>query len=338
MIFQSTLPLRGATWIKPTPTVSIKISIHAPLAGSDSWSWTTRRTAADFNPRSPCGERPGGDIQTASTALIFQSTLPLRGATDLRGSAIKRSSISIHAPLAGSDLWPFICCWLTEFQSTLPLRGATRRKHFRRWYHHRISIHAPLAGSDQSAGNHEIRETISIHAPLAGSDKRINEKDESLPHFNPRSPCGERLLKQVSNSLTESEFQSTLPLRGATRRKSLPPREHRYFNPRSPCGERRAATISSTSDLYFNPRSPCGERRASSRAFVCSMVFQSTLPLRGATIASIISRQLGGISIHAPLAGSDALEVQDGSGRRISIHAPLAGSDCLTRTRNVSTT
>ncbi len=262
MIFQSTLPLRGATWIKPTPTVSIKISIHAPLAGSDSWSWTTRRTAADFNPRSPCGERPGGDIQTASTALIFQSTLPLR--------------------------------------------GATRRKHFRRWYHHRISIHAPLAGSDQSAGNHEIRETISIHAPLAGSDKRINEKDESLPHFNPRSPCGERLLKQVSNSLTESEFQSTLPLRGATRRKSLPPREHRYFNPRSPCGERRAATISSTSDLYFNPRSPCGERRASSRAFVCSMVFQSTLPLRGATLWKFKTVQDEGFQSTLPLRGAIA--------------------------------
>ena len=191
----------------------------------------------------------------------FQSTLPLRGATDLRGSAIKRSSISIHAPLAGSDLWPFICCWLTEFQSTLPLRGATRRKHFRRWYHHRISIHAPLAGSDQSAGNHEIRETISIHAPLAGSDKRINEKDESLPHFNPRSPCGERLLKQVSNSLTESEFQSTLPLRGATR---IPGPWHKLhsISIHAPlAGSDLVRNLCAAKSSDFNPRSPCGERR-----------------------------------------------------------------------------
>ena len=168
--FQSTLPLRGATWMKPTPTVSIKISIHAPLAGSDSWSWTTRRTAADFNPRSPCGERPGGDIQTASTALIFQSTLPLRGATDLRGSAIKRSSISIHAPLAGSDLWPFICCWLTEFQSTLPLRGATCR-----------------SGSGSAPGMY-----FNPRSPCG--ERRLAKKLHHLRrNFNPRSPCGERL-------------------------------------------------------------------------------------------------------------------------------------------------
>ena len=56
----------------------------------------------------------------------FQSTLPLRGATAAAFQAAGIPAISIHAPLAGSDL-----------------------KH---WYDYTeipISIHAPLAGSDR---------------------------------------------------------------------------------------------------------------------------------------------------------------------------------------------
>ena len=56
-----------------------------------------------------------------------------------------------------------------------------------------------------------------------------------------------------------------------------------YFNPRSPCGERRLLGIVEVNDCYFNPRSPCGERP-------------------GLLLPSI---QRMGISIHAPLAGSD---------------------------------
>ncbi len=57
----------------------------------------------DFNPRSPCGERlpyMGNQLQED---LIFQSALPLRGATVPRRAVIHCSDISIRAPLAGSD-------------------------------------------------------------------------------------------------------------------------------------------------------------------------------------------------------------------------------------------
>ncbi len=56
--FQSTLPMRGATWGKVT------------IVGSDG----------DFNPRSPCGERRGFPLPKLSP-ILFQSTLPMRGAT-----------------------------------------------------------------------------------------------------------------------------------------------------------------------------------------------------------------------------------------------------------------
>ena len=56
--------------------------------------------------------------------------------------------------------------------------------------------------------------------------------------------------------------------------------------------------------------------------------FQSTLPVRGATVNHFLAAFAVLISIHAPRAGSD-VDVQMGRAelRQISIHAPRAGSD-----------
>ena len=56
LLFQSTLPMRGATPRGVLNFVDIEISIHAPHAGSDLEK-STRSSPKDFNPRSPCGER-----------------------------------------------------------------------------------------------------------------------------------------------------------------------------------------------------------------------------------------------------------------------------------------
>ena len=56
--------------------------------------------------------------------------------------------------------------------------------------------------------------------------------------------------------------------------------------------------------------------------------FQSTHPLRGATAPQEIMPHVEAISIHAPLAGCDQAVVDKKQDRRhISIHAPLAGCD-----------
>ena len=78
--FQSTLPLRGATYSWSSGQHHLRISIHAPLAGSDK--------GIGFGL---------GPVQK------FQSTLPLRGATSLAPPVLIIVDISIHAPLAGSD-------------------------------------------------------------------------------------------------------------------------------------------------------------------------------------------------------------------------------------------
>ena len=125
-------------------------------------------------------------------------------------------------------------------------------------------------------------------------------------HFNPRSPCGERQTVTDTSTYTQP-FQSTLPVRGATALKKNRFLLYPDFNPRSPCGERlrgnyhlkhitdisihapRAGSdlllyyISMYQKKNFNPRSPCGERPFVSKNNIISAIFQSTLPVRGAT-------------------------------------------------------
>ena len=81
MLFQSTLPARGATPVLTLSLCDLLISIHAPREGSDL-------------------PREAGDKDDAQ----FQSTLPARGATYIKRLFIDRRFISIHAPREGSDL------------------------------------------------------------------------------------------------------------------------------------------------------------------------------------------------------------------------------------------
>ena len=80
----------------------------------------------------------------------FQSTLPMRGATQWALDAIDAGLISIHAPHAGSDHIRILL-----FKSII------------------ISIHAPHAGSDDMGLPSNQYLQISIHAPHAGSDRDL---------------------------------------------------------------------------------------------------------------------------------------------------------------------
>ncbi len=170
----------------------INISIHAPRAGSDNILCIYDGADSDFNPRPPCGERRR-KLGGSSQQIEFQSTPPVRGATDGVPNWLDCVAISIHAPRAGSDC-PSISAEpsTATFQSTPPVRGATFLVR-RCGRLHSISIHAPRAGSDlrrltlikagasfqstppvRGATVHRVgqcrAQTISIHAPRAGSD------------------------------------------------------------------------------------------------------------------------------------------------------------------------
>ena len=101
-LFQSTLPARGATGSIQHILHRAEISIHAPRTGSDQSERRSRKFTANFNPRSPHGER---QAQKYSEILPkrFQSTLPARGATRRLFPGPGLARISIHAPRTGSD-------------------------------------------------------------------------------------------------------------------------------------------------------------------------------------------------------------------------------------------
>ena len=78
--FQSTLPARGAT--RQASPLTIQITNFNPRSpqGERRPRWCRRTGGPDFNPRSPQGERRPGGTPDASPD-VFQSTLPARGAT-----------------------------------------------------------------------------------------------------------------------------------------------------------------------------------------------------------------------------------------------------------------
>ena len=123
----------------------------------------------------------------------FQSTHPLRGATVSAGNVVILNYISIHAPLAGCDLLSRARNVSRKlFQSTHPLRGATL-SFCDIYFFERFQSTHPLRG-----------------ATYAGRCCCANPR-----YFNPRTPCGVRLLKGWCFPMAD-KFQSTHPLRGAT--------------------------------------------------------------------------------------------------------------------------
>ncbi len=159
-----------ASFAKP-----IKISIHAPRVGSDILLHLRWGMSQDFNPRSPCGERPNAALAVVMpiqhfnprspcgerlvgllvllSCGIFQSTLPVWGATLTNKAGNGFLNISIHAPRVGSDGWP---------------HGKPRRQVY-------FNPRSPCGERH-------------AQSPLGSARKR---------DFNPRSPCGERRSQAV---------------------------------------------------------------------------------------------------------------------------------------------
>ena len=81
----------------------------------------------------------------------------------------------------------------------------------------------------------------------------------------------------------------------------------------------------------FNPRTPCGVRLGRPYKYLYTTEFQSTHPLRGATVSCALMRSTQWISIHAPLAGCDWNRGRScPQGRIFQSTHPLRGATCCT--------
>ena len=214
VLFQSTLPARGATGCRAQNGRRHAISIHAPCTGSDHAGLGRRRRSGHFNPRSLHGERP---IRPESCLydIVFQSTLPARGATylslktiDLTGDFNPRS---LHGERRSKSA-------LLSTSSDFNPRSLHGERH--------SDSHCRRAGGDfnprslhgeRHSTNYSSRQaiSISIHAPCTGSDFQGSTCRYWFRHFNPRSLHGERRPIYIFICSCPL-FQSTLPARGAT--------------------------------------------------------------------------------------------------------------------------
>ena len=169
-----------------------KISTHAPRTGSDNKVLKKSQKNANFNPRSPHGERRA-----------------------LTAERIRGVAISTHAPRTGSDsFWQYSISSSDIFQPTLPARGATSRS---REPKKRFSFQPtlPARGATDQSRFKICFLVISTHAPRTGSDSSHSGSSSQSADFNPRSPHGER-PRPGNTAGRASEFQPTLPARGAT--------------------------------------------------------------------------------------------------------------------------
>ena len=184
--FQSTLPVWGATSLTEILPFLRVISIHAPRVGSDLVHVGLLLFCDYFNPRSPCGERHFERFQERDEQ-IFQSTLPVWGATRQSHHSPSRQTISIHAPRVGSD---FAVLWNTSAVQ--------------------ISIHAPRVGSDSlGPGNCQERFYFNPRSPCGERRQGCGAVHQGQ-YFNPRSPCGERLTL-TANLMFPDDFNPRSP-------------------------------------------------------------------------------------------------------------------------------
>ena len=101
--FQSTHSLRSATCNDCKFFYQKPVSIHALLAECDQCLRRRARNDSGFNPRTPCGVRPGG-VTISQHLSAFQSTHSLRSATSACGRGRQLRPVSIHALLAECDI------------------------------------------------------------------------------------------------------------------------------------------------------------------------------------------------------------------------------------------
>ena len=267
------------------------------------------RSRGNFNPRSPCGERLWTPRRWRASATSISTHAPLAGSDVPAEHGVRVGMISTHAPLAGSDIAPGIAIPAPrDFNPRSPCGERPLSLCLGGHEVEDFNPRSPCGERPPRSPDGRVGVRISTHAPLAGSDGPVPDGEVDWRYFNPRSPCGERPTSTRCSGLTARNFNPRSPC--GERRAVHRPHEARmgHFNPRSPCGERQPVPRRHGLGLYdFNPRSPCGERLD-----VVGQVFGDH-PV---------------ISTHAPLAGSDRLLCKRATPIQISTHAPLAGSDC----------
>ena len=218
-LFQPTLPARGATtassmraarWAHFNPrsphgerqTSILKtssrdfISTHAPRTGSDGSGGAAGTESEKISTHAPRTGSDVTDITFVQNRVVFQPTLPARGATRIvRRIFDLRTNFNPRSPHGERPVAVIGSSCTGRFQPTLPARGATR-----------AAPCALLGCFDFNPRSPHGERHVLLHEDL-----------RHVANFNPRSPHGER-PPNIQTCAVSVEFQPTLPARGATTR------------------------------------------------------------------------------------------------------------------------
>ena len=260
---------------------------------------------ADFNPRSPHGERPAF-CSAAALGAAFQPTLPARGATNQIRRELHHPHISTHAPRTGSDNQPGHDEWLARHFNPRSPHGE-RQRH---------------AAADVCVA--QFQPTL----PARGATWTDSTCWATPSDFNPRSPHGERPDVITASAVSTTGFQPTLPARGATHTagsntnvKNISTHAPRTGSDAADADVRHLAHISTHAPrtgsdpvnivrlfqiVSISTHAPrTGSDNGQREPFARHHEFQPTLPARGATLSNGLTQQQLAISTHAPRTGSD---------------------------------
>ena len=205
------------------------------------------------------------------------------------------------------------------------MRGATEAARIRARYAD-VSIHAPHAGRDLPP--HSVSTPTICFNPRAPCGARPVHTNSiaGFPMFQSTRPMrgatrtgrtqSPHLLFQSTRPMRGATFsgiplikvvwfQSTRPMRGATSPRPIPTVSVALQSPRPMGGATSPWIRACTGRRGFNPRAPCGARPTEGWIFKPCLRFQSTRPMRGATLGNSSNGRDLWVSIHAPHAGRD---------------------------------
>ena len=120
--------------------------------------------------------------------------------------------------------------------------------------------------------------------PMRGATNSSFQRYFFCHYFNPRAPCGAR--RRNCNSMGQvHKISIHAPHAGRDCQAAHREPYCTNFNPRAPCGARLDVLfLHALTRCDFNPRAPCGARRSIYCPQCGHGTFQSTRPMRGATL------------------------------------------------------
>ena len=143
--------------------------------------------------------------------------------------------------------------------------------------------------------------------PMRGATTIIFTLLTSITIFQSTLPMRGATVKRVNVFVFHFVFQSTLPMRGATWSGYFPGCVFAHFNPHSPCGERLLEANPVSKTFLISIHTPhAGSDNIWINVDSLKKRFQSTLPMRGATVCFQFQRLLLSFQSTLPMRGATA--------------------------------